>query len=62
MEQVRAVNLRNCDIKYSNSKEIAAYVAKTTSLHSLCLRDNDIDAQVPRCCADNSDGRHAHRC
>ena len=44
--QVRAVNLRSCDIKYSNSKEISAYVAKTTSLHSLCLRDNEIDAQA----------------
>jgi hypothetical protein len=43
--RVRAVNLRNCDMKYSGAKEVAAYVQKTTTLHTLCLRDNGIDAQ-----------------
>ena len=43
--RVRAVNLRGCEMKYSGAKEVASYVAKTTTLHTLCLRDNGIDAQ-----------------
>lgn len=46
--RVRTVNLRSCEIKYSGAKEVAGYVAKTSSLHSLCLRDNGIDAQGAR--------------
>ena len=43
--RVRAVNLRGCEIKYSQAKEVAAYVARMTSVQTLSLRDNDIDAQ-----------------
>uniref|UniRef100_A0A6T8IZZ7 Uncharacterized protein n=1 Tax=Hemiselmis andersenii TaxID=464988 RepID=A0A6T8IZZ7_HEMAN len=43
--RVRAVNLRNCEMRYSGAKEVAAYVQKCSTLHSLCLRDNGIDAQ-----------------
>ena len=41
--RVRAVNLRNCDIKFSVAKEVAHYVTKASSLQALNLRDNDID-------------------
>uniref|UniRef100_A0A7S4KUP0 Uncharacterized protein n=2 Tax=Guillardia theta TaxID=55529 RepID=A0A7S4KUP0_GUITH len=44
--RIRAINLRGFGLKYSHAIEIAQFIRKTSSLKSLSLRDNDLDAEA----------------